>query len=365
MDIETIKAINDSPYMFCANITGGGTSFLSKYLAVKGGSNTLLNGSIPYGYSAIDDIIGYSPDRYCTDSVAKDLCLKAYEKAHKYLQGEEDKLPVGIGVSCSIASYGERKGRNHRFYIHIHTKLKTVKLSLILEQGMSREKEEELCRDLILSSLAKCCNLKRDVTCLNLINRSKTVIDYKIEDFSTPENLYDFKLINLAKGFAEKHKDEITVFPGSYNPLHDAHKQMVEMVLKQYPDQFIVHEICLGNIDKPTIDCEDISKRFAQFDQGKLILTDHTCARFIFKYDFFHQNYKKVNFVMGYDTYERLLDDPEIKVLAALMKMRGEKIFVFGKIKEIRKPHCGEEVFEFFEFESDIRSSKIRMEKEL
>jgi len=208
-------------------------------------------------------------------------------------------------------------------------------------------------------------NLKRDVTCLNLINRSKTVIDYKIEDFSTPENLYDFKLINLAKGFAEKHKDEITVFPGSYNPLHDAHKQMVEMVLKQYPDQFIVHEICLGNIDKPTIDCEDISKRFAQFDQGKLILTDHTCARFIFKYDFFHQNYKKVNFVMGYDTYERLLDDPEIKVLAALMKMRGEKIFVFGKIKEIRKPHCGEEVFEFFEFESDIRSSKIRMEKEL
>lgn len=362
MEKDTITAINDSPFMFVANITGGGTSFVPEWLTIPGGSNTILNHSTPYFFDAVDRIVGYKPDRYSSEEVAKGLSLAAYEEACSYDIGE-DKEPVGIGVSCSIASHNERVGRKHRFYIHIHRKFKTTKLSLVLSQGLLRQEEEALCKNLILSNLAKNCETTRGRTCVQTINNLKNVIDYKIQDFKSQEKDFSpevFKTLLASRNPQDYYAEEnVFLFPGSFNPRTSAHKEISFRVSEKY-GCIPLHEICLGNIEKPTIDCEDINNRRSYFSNDSVIFTDHSLARFVEKYKFFKQTFKKVNFIMGYDTYERLIQDPDIISLIKSMEVDEEVMAVLGISDELTPPPLGTEVFDFLEYESEVRASKIR-----
>ena len=361
MEKDAITGINNSPFMFVANITGGGTSFVSDWLTVPGGSSTILNHSTPYFFNAVDRIVGYKPEKYSSEETAKSLSLAAYKEACSYDIGEDNE-PVGIGVSCSIASHNERIGRKHRFYIHIHRKLRTTKLFLVLKQGLLRSEEEKLCKNLILSALAQNCETERGRSCVQIINKLKNVLDYQIKDSVSREKDFDAKEFKEVTSFCSRNRkasDHVFIFPGSFNPRTSAHKEIAFLANQKY-NCHVLHEICIGNIDKPTIDCADMNDRRVNFSGDHLIFTDHGLARFVEKYKFFKQHFEKVNFIMGGDTYERLIQDPEIITLINTMEANGEIMSVFGISKYLPDPPIDTEVFNFIEFESEVRSSKIR-----
>ena len=358
MNDKTIAQINASEYKFCANITGGGAAFLSGYLARPKASKTFLQGIIPYSCASIDTMIG-KPEKYCNHKAAKKLSLKAFEDAYKFCKTEGGK-PVGIGASCIVHYDGERKGREHKIYIHVHSETKTKTLDIILSQGLSREVEEELISDLILAILAKTCDVKDSVR-LKIAPYYDYVIHSKFEEYKI-----DKKWLEAPK----KDNGEVYVFPGSFNPLHCGHKNIVNKVQSHYNCD-VLYEICMGNVDKANIDYIDINKRLSNFNNPEdLIVIPHAYARFIDKYNFYKKHYNKVNFIMGYDTYERLLVDQDFKKLVEEKGKNGEKVIVLGSLQQCKLQHgitkIGEakDVVHIHEdFFSDIRSSKIRAEK--
>ncbi|NCF44140.1 MAG: hypothetical protein GWP70_04885, partial [Proteobacteria bacterium] len=58
----TIQALHDSAWQGVLHITGGGTSVLSKLLAVPGASRTVLDATIPYANAALAQLLGGVPE---------------------------------------------------------------------------------------------------------------------------------------------------------------------------------------------------------------------------------------------------------------------------------------------------------------
>lgn len=281
--LNQITKIHQSGYKAVLAITGGGTGAINSLLEHGGGSAFLLEAIVPYGQESLAGFIGHVPEKYVSDLTARQLAMAAYIKAGKLTK---EKV-VGFGATCSLAKTDERENRKHVVYLAYQTRDTTCTFHTELDN--TRELEEAEVSQLIIDFLGDAVT---DTT--NIEPTAKIVADAGLVNILHSPGCY------IPKPLHRYPATKRFILSGSFNPLHDGHKEMVQTVLEIY-DAHAAFELSITNVDKPPLDYVEIEQRSAQFD-GNLVLTN--APLFIDK----ARLNPGVTFLVGIDTWERIID---------------------------------------------------------
>lgn len=313
-----VKLINQTPFKAYIALAGGGQTFASQYLQYSGASQTIAGIHIPYGKQAFDDFVSKPVDKYVSQESARLMAKKAYFECVKQVDVQH---AIGVGLTCSIASEGEREGRSHRIIVSVHSYDKSRVESYTLKQGLSRQDEEAYCCYLVFKALA--------LVALNdhvpLIKGLPYVADHIAEISEDERCRHDFH--------SEIPKDvrKVAVAPGSYHPFHDGHGKMLktaEAILGVKP----YAELAVLNVDKGAIDYFDVSERMGGMAGIPKLLTH--VSTFKDKAFMLAEEGREIVFIVGTDTWNRVLDPKYAGDVASLYRIFSSlnvKFMVFNR----------------------------------
>ena len=154
----------------------------------------------------------------------------------------------------------------------------------------------------------------------------------------------------------------LAVFPGSFNPLHDGHKGLAELL--EGHGFNVVFEISRSRYQKPPYKENHMNQLISQFSgYADLLVSD--APLFSQKRD--QLEHFNPYWVMGYDTAKRWLDENEKVDDVELKKITKMKVIFVGRLSDgvYHDPTNllkGTEAFEtkIYHFHCDISSTKIR-----
>lgn len=323
---ETILKIHESPFKIVLAITGGGAEAIGELLRHGNGSKTLLEAIVPYNTTAFNDFVKGIPDKYCSESAARDLAMAAFQRGVKLTN--DIKNIVGIGTTSSLVKENERDGREHHVFVAIQTETHTLDYySTLHGNNYSREDEETLTAEIILKALAHTCG----------------ALKYPPEKSSTT----DEKIRNVVLGVKTCCRVEATscqvepvdlawetgkvVFSGSFNPFHDQHAAMVSKA-SELTGCSVDLELCIRNVDKPALNYAEINHRLYELSKiGNLFENIYltSMSTFAQKSEYFVNS----TFVVGWDTFCRI-NDPKYGNLEKIIEIfvkNNTKFMVFQR----------------------------------
>lgn len=326
-NLNVIQAINESPFKVFFAITGGGQTFIGDYMSVSGASKTVIGTLVPYSSYVFDKFVKWPVESYASEKAARQLAVAAYNECIE--AGIPPKYAVGIGATCSLAKDNEREGRQHRVYVAAHMHGATRVYCGQLKQGRTRQQEEEYAAGLILHVL-------NVVTVNSPLTVPPAFDSYSVADadgrvYATILDKPD--TIILTSKFDDEHSTRI-IYPGSWNPLHDGHRQIIKMAEKILGSQVIL-EMSLRNADKGQLDHLEIDHRRNMVSKEyALALTN--APTFVEKAAKFRRyfNGDKLIFVVGADTWNRIWDSKYAGPPAAVeytLEEYNVKFLVFGR----------------------------------
>lgn len=109
-----------------------------------------------------------------------------------------------------------------------------------------------------------------------------------------------------------KLRNKIYIIPGSFNPLHDGHRELFRiangMAVREFPLPSIFYEMALDNRTKGVMSEREFVKRILGFKHYEPVIITSS-AYFIDKVDDFHGI--KVDFMIGADVACRMIKDHE------------------------------------------------------
>lgn len=332
------KINNDLPKVrIAAAITGGGTSAIGEMLRYGGSSQSILYAYVPYSPVFTEQYLGRSPDKLCSAETARQLAMKAYHDIVQFYGYQDGEVyPVGIGATSALGKITkEREGREHKIYVAVQNREKTITYTVFLTEPRTREAEEKVNELIILHALCEGCNLS---TSSSPVKKYDTLrgypflpepLDVKTDEGvvlesvlcgETPFSVYGNDGLVTVKGSTSHVK---VMLPASFNPLHDAHREMARIAEKT-TGHTCHFEMSIMNADKPPLSYTEIYRRLDYFDKhkmdGDLFIT--RLPTFVEK----AQHFAPVTFVVGADTVQRICDPrfyggSESKMLAALQIM--------------------------------------------
>ncbi len=284
-----------------------------------------------------------------------------FEKRHS----EEGKIDdyidlIGVGCTASLVTDSPKRGE-YRVHIATQTLRRTTTCSLQLIKGArNRWEEERLVADLILNMIA---NAKeplpvastpttvptlsappdddsfgqtfglgtqdsleiQEILPLGLKSGEKivarrTVASPPLVDLFFGETIAvlwqqgEIRYYRLRKELPPTQQTPIynsqaefmqAIFPGSFNPIHEAHRQMIEIAQKRLGNR-VALEIAVQTVDKPPLDYTDLQDRLAQIE---LMLPGQ--AVWLTQAKMFEEKaelFKETMFVVGADTLQRFAD---------------------------------------------------------
>ncbi len=296
---ELVQAIHNSPTKASLIITGGGTGVLPILLANGNGSKTIIGAEVPYSNAHLKDIIGHF-DKAVSKETSMAMAKKAYDNAIRY--GADVLDAVGIGLTASLAKVPtEREGRIHEVYITAKSAFKETTIHVIFNADGNpsyRPLEEMYCSDLVLHLLSRYSGVEEYIILPSdtlTITEEVTNRSY-IQAFPTTDGFVP--LVDV------KFKTNL-IFPGSFNPVHEGHKEMANIASEIYKETPML-EISIENVDKGRMTKEQISERLSKIHASKYLnvvaLTE--APTFVDKARLF----PGATFIIGYDTAVRIID---------------------------------------------------------
>tara|TARA_Y100001935_G_C17307472_1_gene513308 strand:+ start:2645 stop:3754 length:1110 start_codon:yes stop_codon:yes gene_type:complete len=289
-----IKNIHESIFKFVLVSSGGGSNAIGTLLKTPGASNSILEAYIPYAKESLDFYLMKKPDSYCSQETTTRMAARAYSAAKKIDQKSDIKNLFGIAITATLSTNYEKRG-DHRFHIAVQTRDFSKSISCILEKGKrSREQEEELVTQFVISLMSECCNFEFEYP--NIEERANHI---KVEAKDGWADLISEKTKFITSS-AEQPK---LIFPGAFNPLHDGHVAMSKLAEKE-TKQKTFFEICIQNVDKPPLSYHQIDKTINQFQNNQnWVLTK--AGKFSDKAKLFPNS----TFIIGADTLVRIFDE--------------------------------------------------------
>lgn len=325
MNVELAQRIHASGKKAFFAIAGGGQSFIGEFTKIAGASQTLIGALVPYHQTTFNKFIGGTVRHYVSEEAARKLAVASYAECLK--AGVSPKDALGFGVSASIAKDNEREGREHKMFLAVHSHEKTMTESLILQQGRTRLEEETLFCRVIECMLANITNEN-----LSISTQEYPLQGYKLQAQET-YNIDTAYRPSLFKVNIGKDHLPLVIYPGSFNPMHDAHREIYRLsyqILGVSP----ILELCLDNTDKPSIDYIEVKNRIKTMKGLPVVLTDTpTFKEKVDKLSELYSNNKLI-FIVGADTWNRIWDEKYAGSLLSLecrWIVKDVKFLVFSR----------------------------------
>lgn len=304
-----------SPWIGVLYITGGGSSLIEEMLGTAGASASILEVQVPYASQALTELIGRAPEQACSSTTARQLAIAAYERAQA-LQADSNNF--GFGCTASLATNRTKKGQ-HRAHWAIQTAAQTHVFSMTF--NADRAAEEVALVEQIWATLQEVLLQLPATTTASAESHQASADELRLYQ---PE---------LARFCRQPHEGKL-ILPGSFNPLHDGHRQMLA-ISEQLTGLAGAYEITVRNADKPPLDFLSLHERQAQFADTPLWLTN--AATYADKSLLF----PGVTFALGVDTLARIAqvrfyDDREERLLEAMQTFAEQNVrfLVFGRMAE-------------------------------
>ena len=254
--------IHDSDWLGVFYVTGGGVSLIAEVLATPGASQTVLEASVPYAATALESLLGRAPDQATSAATARQLAMAAYERAHALTSPgtatNTDSL-FGFGCTASLATNRVKKGA-HRAHWAIQTAADTFTFSATYDGD--RDSEEQMLLEQMWHTLRHC-----------LITRDQPVDDTLMELHArTNPQLCPLLRSTPYKTCIGASGGKL-LLPGSFNPIHDGHRQMLSLAetITGHQGSF---ELSVRNADKPSLDFLTMQERVSSIGDFPIWLTN-------------------------------------------------------------------------------------------
>jgi hypothetical protein len=310
---ELVNKIHESDtkaYIVCS---GGGSEIFPLLLTGGNGSKTLLAGHIPYSQEQLlEFVVGQGHiEKVVSEDTAKKMARQAYEKA---ISISEDSLAVGIGLTAALQRVPEeREGRVHEVFAVLDSAFQRITAHFVFSNHWHgwrdamaiRRVEETACSVIILRLLADYSGIKFE-------DSESTIgvkVKYEIEDLPVNIDIYD-KYFKKTPGMGACQ----LIFPGSFNPPHEGHQEMVKMAsdIIQWPCSL---EISIQNVDKGELSKKQVAERLMAISKSGLFVHKSIYPNYsgviLTKAPTFVEKAKlfpEATFVIGFDTALRIVD---------------------------------------------------------
>ncbi len=373
-EIETrVQEILDSGIKAAFAVAGAGSLAARWFLAVPGASETVLEVEIPYSARAMQEYVGWLPQKFVSATTAAAMAAAAYIRARVFREGDAPVL--GVGCSATIATKRVKRGL-HSAAVCVRSRATATTYSLQIKKGLrDRLGEEELVSDLILQAILKELDLSKKVTLQldpeELLNVSAQAAGQPLEDLFAGKSRR--LMCYTPDAMVSDVPFEGLILSGSFNPAHEAHLLLAK-IAEQKLGRRLAFEFSIDNVDKQSPAPHVVRERLSQpkLAGQRVLLT--RAPLFSQKAALFNNSV----FVVGYDTASRLVDpkyygNSETSLLKAFEEIRnfGCSFLVagrqsVGKFQTLQDLTLPERVVDLFaglsedEFRLDISSTEIR-----
>lgn len=308
MNNDRIERILNSGRRAVLVTTGGGSSALNAILTTPGASRFVQAAHIPYSPEALEEFLGEKPEHSCSPETAVLLARQAFK-----FQISSSRF---LSVACTAALQTDRERRGEdRAFICIKT-AEAEKCYALYFSRTSRAAQEALLSDWLLALIAQAAGAERGL-----------------------------------------------MLPGSFNPVHQGHRNLLKVAEKMTGLRG-VFELSCANVDKPAIEEADGLRRASGIKDIPVALTH--APRFIQKARLFPET----TFAVGFDTAIRFVKDyssadwKNFQTLGTRFLVAGRQTGgVFQTLDDVSLPAGFESLFQAVpesEFREDISSTELR-----
>jgi nicotinamide mononucleotide (NMN) deamidase PncC len=277
-------------YIACA---GAGAGIQQHLWAIPGISKVFAGACFPYAREDMIRFLGFEPEKFVSEKTAVAMAMESYSRALK-----EGHRAVGIGLTASVATKELHRG-DHRIAVAYMTDTGCRVFSIILkkDKGFEARDWDGVVADnagLYAISLATGCDLKAlDRNYLgghNIISWSLTNGEGDAEQL-----LRQYPVFGVG-GRRYKVILDSAIFPGAFNPPHEAHKWIAK-------ETGAVFAISTTTPHKGKLTVQDCLKRAVRSPDWELMFT--------FDDPYYTDKaiqFPNSTFVIGVDAFQRMLE---------------------------------------------------------
>ena len=191
------------------HLTGGGSLLLSDLLRVPGASNTVLEATVPYASQALSELLGSAPEQAASAHTGRALSTRLPARS-----GAGADHAFGIGLTASLASAAPKKGQT-RAHWAIQMADKSICFELLLDNAESRSEQELQLNEALWATIE-----------LALIGSGGQHQTGQIETREYSALALAAATYSCPHATCTHQHDGRLLLPGSFNPVHDGHREM-------------------------------------------------------------------------------------------------------------------------------------------